>query len=163
MSVDLAKCPLGAQIAPGWEPRSSVYRRRVSTLPLRLWEIALPVKGTGTSVFSSCFWSQITWVQIQFLPDLHFLICKMGMMLLIMVPVFRRWWGDEVPSGLWWGGQGSGTRTDTYKQLFLTENYVKYSFIDFESALFRHALYVFYFLSRISHMINLITWTIFAG
>lgn len=38
---------------------------RVSTLPLRLWEIALPVKGTGTSVFSSCFWSQITWVQIQ--------------------------------------------------------------------------------------------------
>lgn len=76
---------------------------------------------------------------------------------------FQRWWGDEVPSGLWWGGQGSGTQTDTYKQLFLTENYVKYSFIDFESALFRHALYIFYFLSRISHMINLITWTIFAG
>lgn len=40
-------------------------------------------------MFSSCFWSQITWVQIQFLPDLHFLICKMGMMLLIIVPVFR--------------------------------------------------------------------------
>ena len=36
--------------------------------------LALHVKGTGTSVFSSCFWSQITWVQIQFLPDLHFLI-----------------------------------------------------------------------------------------
>ena len=87
-------------------------------------------------------------------------------MLLIIVPVSIRWWGDEVPSGLWWGGPGQwhlDWYIQAYKQLFLTENYVKYSFIDFESALFWHALYVLYFLSRTSHMINLITWTIFAG
>lgn len=40
---------------------------------------------------------------------------------------------------------------------------MKYLFADLEYAVSGHALYSFYFLSRTSHMINLMTWTIFAG
>lgn len=61
-------------------------------------------------------------------------------------------------------GQGSGTLLDESKLPCLTTGTsVKYLFVDLEYAFFRCALCMFYFLSRISHVINLITWTIFAG
>lgn len=56
-----------------------------------------------------------------------------------------------------------GSVLDKCKLLFLPLRIMKYLFAHLEYALSRHALCIFYFLSRISHMMNLITWTIFAG